>query len=209
MVDIPKDELSAMPYDIRENHLALEPGKLVIELGNKKNKTGLYREFYEAHGMRYVCLDWNGEDGAIPFDMGKELPPRVLDILSSNDIAMVTNFGFMEHVYTDQVQGWYNVAQLCPVGAYLAMSMPRPGYWEHHGVYQPHLEWYSDWLTQNGFDVDHLSVYERNERRHMIVTAAYRSDASQPYFHPSDDMVHITPVSQRRNPQERNCGIKP
>lgn len=209
MVEIPTDELMAMPYDMDKGELHLRKGELVIELGNKKNRTGLYREFYEHHGLRYVCLDWNGQDGAISFDMGKPLPDNVLEIILNNDIAMVTNFGFMEHVYTDQVQAWQNVSVMCPPETWLAMSMPTPGYWEHHGVYQPTMKWYAEWLDKNGFCVHTFSEVERVARkRHMNVVGATRED-SVPYHHPDMHLVHITPVNQRRNPAERNCGVTP
>lgn len=201
MVNIPIDELEAMPLEGEK--LILDQGSLVVELGNKKNGSGLYREFYESQGMRYVCLDWNGLDGAISFDFGKPIPTEVSAVTS--DAALVTNFGFVEHVYTDQVQAWKNVNQLCGnIGCYLAMVMPTPGYWEHHGVYQPTLDWYREWLVGNGFEI--LTLRENSDReRYTYVIAGQRVIKRDEYYHP-EGKVHITPREQRLDPNERAFG---
>lgn len=196
MVDIPKDERLAIGDII--------PGMKVVELGNKKNRTGLYRDWYmRQKAGQYVCLDWNSQDGAVAFDMGKPIEPHQWPIVGDGDL--VTNFGFMEHVLTSQHQGWLNVALLTSkVGCRYAMSMPCPGYWEHHGVYQPTLHWHQLWLEGNGMDVDYISEVDRGNRR-MIVARATRRRQFDPflYYHPSDSLVHLTPRDKRRNPLER------
>lgn len=202
MVDIPQDELMAMPYGV-DNGLTLATGSRVVELGNKKNGTGLYREFYEAQGLSYVCLDWNGQDGAIKLDMGQRIPEELYDDVMGGDL--VTNFGFTEHVFTDQVQCWYNVAELSgKVGCYLAMCMPFPGHWEHHGVYQPQPEWYMAWCANNGYRIHTLFVNDQR-KRFTIVVGAQRVDIFDPvkYYHPSDKLVHVTDPARRVNPEER------
>lgn len=205
MVTIPEDELWAMPQLDQ-----LPAGGKVIELGNKKNQSGLYREYYEAAGLKYTCVDWNGEDGAIKVDFGIPIPEC---FESSADL--VTNFGFTEHVYTDQVQCWENVARLSSkLGCYLAMVMPTPGHWDHHGVYQPHMSWLMEWCGINGYDV-HTATINDNRRRHVNVIGAQRTvpfefDDKGPLYHTPDfDEMYITPPARRVNPAEKNCGIVP
>lgn len=199
---IPEDELWALPP------LDTMAGKKIIELGNKKNANGLYRTQYESFGLDYTCVDWNEQDGAINVDFGVKIPDC---FESSADI--VTNFGFTEHVYTDQIQCWENVARLSSkVGCYLAIVLPYPGHWEHHGVYQPKMEWLLEWCGMNGYDV-HTSTTNDNRRRWVNVVGAQRSkpfnfdDKGSLYHTPSFDLMHITKPHLRVNIKERNCGI--
>jgi hypothetical protein len=123
-------------------------GKGVVELGNKKNRNGLYREWYTHRGASYLCLDINGEDGAFPVDFRKPIS------LAPGDI--VTNIGFTEHVgplWVHQVQCWKNVHSLVKEGGTLVCVTPRPGDWEKHGMWQPHLEFYREFAIANGYTV--------------------------------------------------------
>jgi hypothetical protein len=123
-------------------------GKGVVELGNKKNPNGLYREWYTHRGASYLCLDINGEDGAFPIDFRKPIS------LAPGDI--VTNIGFTEHVgplWVHQVQCWKNVHSLVKHGGTLVCVTPRPRAWEKHGMWQPHLEFYREFAIANGYTV--------------------------------------------------------
>jgi len=179
--------------------------KLVFELGNKKNANGLYRDQYLAWSAGYQCFDWNELDGAINIDFGIRIPEKYEGVAD-----LVTNFGFTEHVYTDQVQCWENVARLSSkLGCYLAMVLPYPGHWEHHGVYQPQMEWLIEWCKMNGYDVD-TSVINDNRRRWVNVVGAQRTAGFNPdtYITPGMDKMHITNPRMRVNLKERNCGIQ-
>lgn len=203
MVEIPADEIQAMP------RLASMDGWKIVELGNKKNTSGVYREAYEASGMLYQCLDWNGLDGALALDFGKELPEEHEEIWGDADL--VTNFGFTEHVYTDQEQCWANVARLSSkMGCYLAMCMPCPGDWEHHGVYQPTLAWYRSWLDMNGYVWDICSTNtNRRKKTNVIAARRVREYLPENHYMPDASLMHITPAKSRVNPAEKNCGITP
>ena len=198
MVEIPRDEIWTFPR--------LDRGDFILELGNKKNTTGVYREFYEAKGMDYECVDWNRLDGAHEIDMGADLPNPYWDWAPK----IVTNFGFTEHVYTDQVQCWYNINHwLRTGGSYLCFVMPYPGQWEHHGVYQPQPEWYEEYAKENGFEMNAFMV-NKDRRRWTICGQMQRKvlqDDSD--FHFPEGMMHITPPNQRVNKDERACGVTP
>jgi hypothetical protein len=197
---IPEDELWALPP------LDTMAGERVVELGNKKNSNGLYRTQYESFGANYLCIDWNSQDGAIPIDMGQ----RIEDDNKLYGYAdLVTNFGFTEHVYTDQVQCWENVARLSSkVGCYLAIVLPYPRHWEHHGVYQPTMDWLTEWHMKNNYAMHTCTVNDKR-RRWVNVVGSQRMEPFNPdtYHTPSFEMMYITPPRHRVNPKERNCGI--
>ena len=134
MTELPADELAAL------DNCWLKPGASVLELGNKKNSTGLYRDWYERQGIVYECIDWNGLDGAWKFDMQK--PGVWQDILttfreinfggSHGRARTITNFGFTEHVgetLQDQLECWRTIHELLQYNGSLAICMPLMPYW--------------------------------------------------------------------------------
>lgn len=196
VVEIPKDELGAMPPP----HWF--EGKIVYELGNKKNTSGLYRDWYVSNGADYTCFDWNGSDGAISLDFGKPLPPGM-----AARADLVTNFGFTEHVFTDQRQAWRNLLAMSDkAGCYVACVLPTPGHWEHHGVYQPSIKWLSEFFELNGFLLVRNYI-NTDRKRHVNVICAVRQ--LSPTFHWPAEPIHITKPDRRVNPAEKNCGVTP
>lgn len=166
MTQLPPDELAALPDDI-------EIGTPVLELGNKKNSTGLYRDWYMDNGLMYECVDWNGEDGAWKFDMRE---PGVWHIVlaalnEGRRFQLVTNFGFTEHVgetIEEQLECWNNVHNLVDVGGTLAICMPMMPDWKGHGQWMPNTRWYSDFAAENGYNMN-LQIWER-KRRTIVAT---------------------------------------
>lgn len=128
----------------------LEPyatqGARVLEHGNKKNPSGIYRDWYEARGCAYTSLDINGRDGAIkqdvrqPFDFGR--------------FDVVTNFGFSEHVSV-QAPFWRNAYNATAVGGVMVGTLPKPHHWPHHGwsYWHPMEEFYREWAELNGMEI--------------------------------------------------------
>lgn len=203
---IPRDEL-----EVLQPVTDWAPG-YVLELGNKKNSAGLYRHWYEEQGCEYQCIDWNGLDGAIQVDMGKPLSRELFDRLTMySDYpwpTLVTNFGFTEHVYTDQRQCWINVVRLVAPDSYFVFCMPNPGDWEHHGIYQPHLDWYRELAERNAFVVQELFV-NRDRRRPTICGRFKRIGYSEIVYVPSLDSprMHITPRNSRASQEERGAPV--
>lgn len=159
MTELPPDELAALP----EMNM---PG-FVLELGNKKNSTGLYRDWYHANGIDYECIDWNGHDGAWKFDMRQ--PGIWQDICatfhdSRDRFPLVTNFGFTEHVgetLEEQIECWRNVHELVAVGGTLSMCMPIMPYWKGHGRWMPTELWYDEFHQINGYSVERMQTWDR------------------------------------------------
>ena len=170
MTDLPLDELAALPKQIM-------PGTVVLELGNKKNSTGLYRDWYLDQGLNYVCVDWNGLDGAWKFDMTQ--PDVWRYIIARNNtqtmnpferFEVVTNFGFTEHVgetYAEQLECWRNVHELVAVGGYLSMCMPLMPWWKGHGRWMPDAGWYDEFAKENGYRIEVSKVWERVRKTYV------------------------------------------
>ena len=159
MTQLPPDELAALPEHI-------EIGTTVLELGNKKNVTGLYRNWYIAQGLNYECVDWNGEDGAYNYDM--RIPDGwrqiAMDLNDGERFQLVTNFGFTEHVgetYEEQIECWRNVHDLVAVDGVLAICMPLMPWWKGHGRWMPKEEWYRDFAELNDYSIEMMRVWDR------------------------------------------------
>ena len=155
MTQLPPDELWALPKQIM-------PGTTVLELGNKRNSTGLYRDWYHDQGLDYVCLDWNGLDGAVPLDMRYSIEPDEIMNGMERGFDVVTNFGFSEHV-EDQMACWSNIHNFVGVGGHLAICMPMMPDWIGHGLWMPTLQWYDNFAMVNGYKYE-MKVWDRKRR---------------------------------------------
>jgi len=216
MTQIPKDELWTMPPP------EWFAGKRVLELGNKKNQSGLYRDWYVSNGAEYLCLDWNGEDGAIVADMGvhHHAEKNIRPLIGWADI--VTNFGFTEHVFTDQRQCWENVLALAAKpGCMLSIVQPYPTHWDHHGVFQPTPGWLMSLVRANGFEM-FLATVNEDRKRWVTCIGAQRVEPFDPatfvypdphyqpvtpHTCPMGKGIYITPPGKRVNAAEKNCGV--
>ena len=172
MVVLPETELRALGRPANLQSLR------VLELGNKKNSTGLYREWYEAQGAGYICADINGLDGAIPWDI-RDAPPKEIAALPPFDI--VTNFGFTEHVQDDQEACWRNIHALVhPNYGQLSCVLPAPGSWRRHGIpsgypgrWYPHPAFFVEFARNNGYVIDDLWV-RLKEGKDLVCCSMHR-----------------------------------
>jgi len=101
--------------------------RTMIELGNKKNKNGIFKKYFESIGIKHLSIDWNGKDGALKLDLNT----RLWDVLFPADV--VTNFGTSEHV-EDQDSVFENIHHLSK--KWMVHAVPFEGNWEGHGVKQ-------------------------------------------------------------------------
>ena len=155
MTQLPADELAALPL-----RWMREAKPTVLELGNKKNSTGLYRDWYVSQGMDYICLDLNGKDGAVALDMRYSIVPGDVSNLFPVGFPLVTNFGFSEHV-DGQSACWSNIHDFVQANGYLAICMPMMPEWKGHGLWMPTPEWYWSFASLNGYEIQFLRVWER------------------------------------------------
>jgi len=127
----------------------------MLELGNKKNPDGVYKDYFESLGIRHVSIDWNGENGALKLDLRTPIKPQV------GTFDMVTNIGTTEHV-SNQTAVWENIHNCCHVGGAIVSVTPRPGDWWWHGEWYPTGEFFREFARLNGYRVDLLGI-ERGE----------------------------------------------
>lgn len=170
MTIIPQSEFRALgsPKDLTSVR--------IMELGNKKNRSGLYRHWYEAIGGGYFSTDINGKDGTIPWDI-REPAPEAVAALAPFDI--VTNFGFTEHVQDRQAVCWENVHNLVhPAYGRLSCVLPAPGHWVHHGIpsgfpgrWYPHPMFFTRFAAMNHYVIDDLWV---DDKAHLVCCRMHR-----------------------------------
>jgi len=155
MTELPQSEIRALGS--RDDFKSVR----VMELGNKKNGSGLYRNWYESKGAAYLSTDINGEDGAIPWDIREDMPD---EIAMASPFDIVTNFGFTEHVQDRQTDCWRNIHRMVnPNNGQLSVVLPAPGSWPTHGVpsgypgrWYPHPAFFIDFAKTNGYVIDDL-----------------------------------------------------
>ena len=127
----------------------------MLELGNKKNQSGLYKDYFVAMGFSHTSIDLNGLDGALKLDLQKPL-----DLGQQFDV--VTNFGTSEHV-DNQTACWRNIIEHC--GKFLVSTTPLPGDWKWHGRWYPRPDFYTKLAETNGFSLDRLYIDGASPRR--------------------------------------------
>ena len=192
MTTLPESELRALN---RRTFDALR----ILELGNKKNGSGLYRDYYEALGGRYFCTDINGKDGAIAWDIRCPMPEV---LVKGKPYDIVTNFGFTEHVQDRQAECWENIHNLVHPGyGQLSCVTPAPGFWKTHGKasgypgrWYPHPVFYQEFALLNGYDIEDLWFDEQikvvccrltrlpDERAFEMPSGLYDNVSNQPRF---------------------------
>ena len=154
---IPVAELRTLGDNIKK-------GTRVLEFGDKRNPTGLYREWYIKNGAEYWCTDINGKNGAIVWDWREEIVEEIKNLMPFD---VVTNFGCTEHVQTDEGQEacWKNIHSLIKVGGILCSVTPEPKQprWANHGkntvapgVYYPWPKWHENMAELNGYEIEDL-----------------------------------------------------
>lgn len=113
--------------------------------GNYGKYANLYYENMGIESHRYVCMDLNGENGAMQIDMGKLISPIMLHF------DLVTDFGFSEHVGTDGhfdwqaiYNCWLNKFNLCKDEGIIISENPLTGFWPGHGWNYHTTEFYHE-----------------------------------------------------------------
>jgi len=182
MTIIPENELRAL------GRLPDLVSLRVLELGNKKNSSGLYRDWYEDEGAAYISTDINGLDGAIPWDIREE-PPEQIKLAAPFDI--VTNFGFTEHVQDRQFDCWKNIHNLVhPNNGQLSIVLPAPGSWPNHGIpsgypgrWYPHPAFFTEFAKANGYEITDLWSPLAKPGRSLICCRMHRVPGREfPFF---------------------------
>jgi len=163
----------------------LDGCKTMLELGNKKNKKGLYKDHFVALGIAHTSVDLNGLDGALPLDLQKPL-----NLGQRFDI--VTNFGTSEHV-DNQEACWRNILDHC--GRVLVSTTPLPGDWKWHGRWYPRPDFFTTLAKDNGFSLDRLYVDGMQPRRMIYARMTRIKDKN--FSMPPETMIYRNSAGQK------------
>lgn len=149
----------------------MEPlhGGTMLELGNKKNPDGLYKDWFVSLGFEHTSVDWNGLDGALPLDLRQPL--------DLGQFSMVTNIGTTEHV-SEQEPVWRNLHEAVELHGVLVCVTPSPGDWWWHGEHYPTEDFYREFAHLNGYDIELLFVGNPEPRRNIYVRMVKESETA-------------------------------
>ena len=164
-------------------------GDRMLELGNKKNDRGVYKHYFESVGFTHVSIDWNGQDGALKFDLRRPIKGKPFD--------MVTNIGTTEHVNC-QTSVWRNIHNLTKVDGVIASLTPMEGDWWWHGEYYPRFEFFEQFAELNGYEIEVLQV--GLEFPYRNVYARLRKVEDKDFVMPNEDTIFY---NKRRRPHAR------
>lgn len=124
--------------------------KRVLELGAQNNygqpnlPAPYMKEWYEAMGIEYECIDISAENGCRVIDLSEPLEnPKWFDELKF--FPLVTDFGTSEHVGRNgkhDIEAFYNCWKtkydLLQAGGIMVNENPKTGNWPGHG-----FQWYN------------------------------------------------------------------
>lgn len=141
----------------------------ICDLGNQKFKTapgsGMDRiqsagSVYRFLGVgEYVCIDRNGRDGALPFDLSKPIEDEALH----QRFDVVCNFGTSEHVKDDQRQCFANVHRLTKPNGLMVHCLPHVGTCRHHGYWKYDAAFFRLLAERLGYEVVLIDTYDKSQ----------------------------------------------
>lgn len=152
-------------------------GKTMLELGNKCNERGVYKDFFQAQGIEHTSVDLNGNTGALPKDLQEPLGLGQFDI--------VTNFGTTEHVER-QEPVWRNIMEAAR-GLFVS-TVALPGDWGWHGRWYPMHEFYRSLAELNGFTIERLYIAREVPRR--MICVRMRRVKDMPFVMPDANLIY-------------------
>ena len=137
----------------------------------------LAREVYQQMGCgRYVSIDANGLNDALPMDLNKPIRSRTL----VGRFDLVTDFGTGEHVF-DQKTVWFNVHNMCKPGGVVAFDRPCQGY-DGHCYYLISEELIRDLADANEYEI--LTLSYRDMPRGRLIRGAMRRTSKKKFHVP-------------------------
>lgn len=163
--------------------LPLPVGFAVCELGDQFITQGpgapyLARRWYEQRGCDvYICIDANGQNGALVRDLNKPLDEAALAMR----FDLVTDFGTGEHVF-NQAEVWRTLHNLCKPGGLIVFDRPSQGY-PGHCFYLIHWNLISALAHVNNYEV--LRLEEAHTSRGIMLRGILRRrEPVLPFLYP-------------------------
>ena len=109
--------------------------------------THILKYFFQHLGFRHTSIDYNGKDGALPYDVREPLSAKF-----PVKFQLITNIGFSEHVgentdYRDMMAAQYaffkNIHELGGIDSLYYHCVPLTHNWYKHGVCDYSLEFFA------------------------------------------------------------------
>ena len=167
--------------------------KTMIELGNKKNANGTYKDMFESNGIQHTSIDTNGLDGALNLDLREKLLLKDLGLKSKVDC--VSNIGTTEHV-VPQGEVWANILRWLKVGGYFISVTPMPEQWWWHGDLYPTAAWYESFCELNKLEIETLHVDLERPRENNYLRARKTAEVYTVKL-PDDDLMYKNVIRRR------------
>lgn len=151
-------------------------GSTMCELGDKRNKNGTYKKYFELKNWTHVSIDWKGKDGVLKLDLRERISLAELGVTKPFDV--VTNFGCTEHI-DPQGEVWQNILDWLAIGGLFISSTPAPGDWLYHAKWYPSEAWYMKFAELNKLEVERC--YTTSGRRLVCFRAKKIKDVEIVY----------------------------
>lgn len=174
--------ITAVDISILERHIKLYQPRKVVDLGAQNNFSSgklpapYMSEWWKAKGVEYVCIDLNGENGALVGDLAKPfyltnsiLPDLHPELNNELKFDFVMDFGTSEHVTEsgmDYVNGefsweaiyscWKNKHNLLRTGGIMINENPETGNWPGHGFNYYTSEFYTGLCKLAGYTIEDI-----------------------------------------------------
>ena len=131
--------------------------------------------YYESKGIKYVCIDLNGENNAWKYDLSQPLHSYF------SGYNLVTDFGTGEHVKS-AYNLFKNIHNLLNKGGIAVRENPKTGSWQQgicdgkHGYNYMTIEFYKQLAELQGYRI--IELYEHaamgNEVDGWLICCAYK-----------------------------------
>ena len=144
------------------------------------------REWMEAKGWDYTCIDLDGHAGALRLDLNT----AVMADVTFDPFDLVTNHGTSEHIF-NQFNVFTLMHDLTRIGGTMLHAVPTPRFGKPHGFYAYDEIIFHDLAIANNYSITHLFRGEPNE----IIFAVMRRNDGNPFKTPTQGMYrHVSPV---------------
>ena len=170
--------------------LKLKPGR-ICELGSQDihfDNSGLSaREWMEARGWDYTCIDLDGHAGARRWDLNTASLANLSPVDDLFDV--VTNHGTSEHIFNQ-----YNVFKLMhdltKLDGVMIHAVPTPDFGRKHGYYTYDEIIFSDLSQANNYEITHMY---RKDDPYEIILVVMKKLSNIPFQTPTQGMyAHVS-----------------
>src|SRR3990167_5461502 len=145
----------------KENNVKIDS---VMELGSQNLYADQYpgnpygSVYYQGKGIKYNCIDLNGENNAIKIDLEKPLPEFSTSQELNIKYNLLTDFGTSEHIRDAYVIN-KTIYDLTEPDGYIIRENPKTGNWKDHGFNYVTMDFYRKLCSANNLKIILLSEH--------------------------------------------------